>query len=145
MTETFDELREATVEEQIAEAKRRMEILRIFPETCRLLIEENKLSFSAPPYGAHYFLDEKDREAVTQFETENHAVVYTVIRASMDDSILDACLYVSRYPCEWEQDREDLKNCEAIARVLNRQYPHLSDTGYIGFHLGIAGGLLRDY
>lgn len=130
-------------DEQITEAERRMEILEIPEGIRRKFFDDGELSFSSMPAGEIFPMDEKDMGAIREFEEKNHALVYFVIRSAIDDMMLDALLYVSRYPAEWSQDREDLRNGGAISRVLNRDYPQFSDSGYIEFEHGSSEGLIR--
>ena len=52
-------------------------------------------------------------------------------------------LYISDYEEDWEEDRELLKQKEALAYVYNYDMPDCSEAGYIQFRYTCGAGLLR--
>lgn len=135
---------EISIEEKKKEAVNRMKIMNIFPETIRQFRIDGKVSISEPPYGAFYWIDEKEElEMIEQFEKTNNALVYLIIRSYTTYGVMDSCFYVSDHAEEWESDRNDLTENTAIAYVINKTMPDCSECGYIGFKPTIAAGLVR--
>lgn len=133
-----------SIEEKKAEAIKRMKELRIFPETIRQFEEDGRLSRSEPPWGAFYWLEDADLEAIHKFEEENNTLVYLVIRAlDPEIGLMDSYLFVSDYKDEWYMDHELFKSGGAFAYVQNLTYPIYSEFGYIGIERTIAAGLRR--
>jgi hypothetical protein len=134
-----------TREAKKAEAIARMKLLNLFPETVRQFEMQDLVSISEPPVGAFFWLEGEDLDRVRQFEEEYNAIVYVAIRSYTTIGKMDSFLYVSDYPQEWETDREDLKNGEALAYVYNHDAPDCSEIGYIGIAGTIAAGLRRTW
>ena len=137
---------EITREEQKREAIARMKAIGIFPETIRQFERSGYVSVSEPPLGAWYWAEGEDLEHIREFESENDATVYCVIRTYYRElGVMDSYLYVSKYPEEWDDDMALLNVGECCAYVYNRDDPELSEFGYIGFELTPAAGLLRTW
>ena len=126
-----------------AEALRRMKKLGIFSGTVKEFRNEGILSRSEQPVGAYYWVEGKDLEKVKAFEEKYNALVYSVIRSYTYFGTMDAYLYVSDNPEEWATETEYLEDGEIFAWVENQDEPTCSEFGYIGFKMGLAGGLLR--
>lgn len=123
------------------EAIERMKTLGIFPQTIKQF-KGGQVSYSEPPLGANYWLDEDQEKIVREFEEEHNALVYFVIRSYTELGKLDALLYVSDYEEEWEMDREDISEGYALAYVYNYDVPYFSEIGSIGVRERF-GGLVR--
>ena len=130
-------------EDKKIEAIKRMELLKIFPQTIKDFKDEDLVSISEPPFGAYFWAKDEDLEHIRKFEEKYNALVYTVIRSYMEFGTLLSYFYVSDYEEEWEVDRKDLQNNEAVVYVRNDDYESDSEFGHIGFELAPAAGLIR--
>lgn len=126
------------IEEQKAEAIKRMKALKMYPE-CIREFSESKLNRSEFG-GILYWLNEEERQMVENFEKEYGAKVYHVIKNIYRDTgnPLYSLLYVSENKEEWELDREDLKDGYPFAYVVG----DFSEFGSIGIKPQ-WGGLAR--
>ena len=123
------------------EAIQRMKVLGIFPQTIKQF-KGGQVSYSEPPLGANYWVNEEQEKIIKQFEAEHDALVYFVIRSYTEFGKLDALLYVSDYEEEWDMDREDIGDGYAMAYVYNYDIPDFSELGSIGVKERF-GGLVR--
>ena len=128
-----------SMENKKIEAIKRMKALKIFNQTIKQFEKENLVSYSEPPMGANYWLDEEQEKLVKAFEEEYNALVYFVVRSYTVFGKLDAFLYVSDYEEEWEMDNED---GYAMSYVHNYDMPDCSEFGSIGVQERF-GGLVR--
>lgn len=90
-------------------------------------------------FGTLYWLNEDEKKAVEEFETEYTAVVYHVMKYNTEFGIQYAMLYVSKNEEEWEMDREDLNNGCGYAFVTDE---YVKELGLVGFKES-GGGLVR--
>ena len=123
------------------EAIERMKTLGIFPQTIKQF-KGGQVSYSEPPLGANYWLDEEQEKIVKEFEEEHNALVYFGIRSYTEFGQLDAFLYVSDYAEEWEMDHDDIADGYAITYVYNYDAPYFSEIGSIAVRERF-GGLVR--
>ena len=130
-------------ERQKAEALARMKLLGIFPEAIKQFYQDGKVSISEPPFGALYWAEGWDLDRIEQFEEDQNALVYLIIRSYTAYGKMDSYLYVSHNEDEWESDREDLRNRLPVAYTLNLDDPQLSELGYISIEKTVADGLVR--
>lgn len=131
-----------SIEEKKAEAIRRMKMLGIFPETIKQF-EAGYVSRSEPPFGAYYWVDGEELEALRKFEEEHDCLVYTVVRSYTSIGLMDSYLFVGDDVEEWELDRDDLENGYAFTYTVNHDAPDCSEYGTIGIKLAAAAGLVR--
>ena len=124
------------------EAIKRMEVLDIYAETIRQFEKEGHISYSEPPLGANYWIDDEQEKVVREFETEYNTLVYFGVRAYTNIGILDAFLYVSDYTEEWAMDNGELKDGYVYAYVYNHDIPEYSEIGLIKVQPRF-GGLVR--
>lgn len=124
------------------EAIKRMEVLDIFGETIRQFEDEGLISYSEPPMGTNFWLNDEQEKAVREFEKEYDALVYFGVRAYTEFGTLDAFLYVSDYEDEWEMDNGELKDGYVYAYVYNYDVPEFSEIGLIRVQPRF-GGLVR--
>lgn len=134
-----------SVERKKEEAIKRMKLLGIIPEAIHQFEEENLINRSEPPFGALYWVQGDDLEYLRKFEEEHNALVYAVIRDYFNIGTMDAYLYVSDYEEEWEDDRKELKDGEALAYVRNLNADECSEFGSIGVKRSPAAGLVRTW
>ena len=130
-----------SIEKKKQEAINRMKALGIFSQTIKQF-KGGMISYSEPPLGANYWLDDDQKKIVKGFEEEHNALVYFVIRSYTEFGKLDALLYVSDYEEEWEMDREDINDGYALAYTYNYDVPDFSEIGSIIVQ-GRFGGLVR--
>ena len=131
-----------SIEEKKAEAIRRMKMLGIFPETIKQF-EAGYVSRSEPPFGAYYWVEGEELEALRKFEEEHDCLVYTVVRSYTSIGLMDSYLFVGDDVEEWELDRDDLENGYAFTYTVNHDAPDCSEYGTIGIKLAAAAGLVR--
>jgi hypothetical protein len=129
-------------ENKKAEAIKRMKVLNIFPQTIQQFKRSNLVSYSEPPMGANYWLDDEQVKLVKEFEEKHNALVYFVIRSYTEFGKLDSFLYVSDHEEEWELDHEDIADGYALAYVYNYDIPEYSEFGSIAVQ-NRFGGLVR--
>lgn len=132
-------------EEKKIEALARMKKWGIFPETVKQFKNDDLISESTPPVGACFWIEGEQLERVRRFEEEHNALVYFVIHSYTNIGELENYLYVSDYPEEWEQDREDIGYGQQLCYVLNHDAPECSEFGSIGIALTPAAGLRRTW
>lgn len=134
-----------STEEKRAEAVLRMKRMGVCEETINQFEQENLVSTSEPPHGVFYWVTPEERQVIREFEAEHDALVYLVIRSYTTIGQMDSYLYISDDPDEWEDDRRDIDDHEALAYVRNIDDPWCSELGRIGFRLTVAGGLARTW
>lgn len=132
-----------SIEDKKKEAVSRMKKVGIFPETVHQFERGGKVSESAPPLGACFWLNEEQQKRAKEFEEKYDALVYHVIHTFTEIGEMESYLYVSDHSDEWEDDRNMLSNGEVYAYVYNKDYPQDSEIGMIGFKLTPAAGLAR--
>lgn len=132
-------------EEKKVEALARMKLWGIYAPIRKQFEKDDLVSESAPPLGACYWLDETQLERVREFEAQHNALVYHVIHSFTSIGEMESYLYVSDYPEEWEQDREDIKDRQQLVYVFNKDMPDCSEFGSIGIALTGAAGLRRTW
>ena len=131
-----------SIEEKKAEAIRRMKMLGIFPETIKQF-DAGYVSRSEPPFGAYYWVEGEELEALRKFEEEHDYLVYMVVRSYTSIGMMDSYLFVGDDVEEWELDRDDLKDGYAFSYTVNHNAPDCSEFGTIGIKLSVAAGLVR--
>lgn len=131
-----------SIEKKKAEAIRRMKMLGIFPETIKQF-EAGYVSRSEPPFGAYYWVEDEELEALRKFEEEHDCLVYTVVRSYTSIGLMDSYLFVGDDIEGWELDRDDLENGYAFTYTVNYDAPDCSEYGTIGIELAAAAGLVR--
>lgn len=131
-----------SIEEKKTEAIRRMKMLGIFPETIKQF-EAGYVSRSEQPFGAYYWVEGEELEALRKFEEEHDCLVYTVVRSYTSIGMMDSYLFVGDDVEEWELDRDNLKDGYAFSYTVNYDAPDCSEFGTIGIKLSVAAGLVR--
>jgi hypothetical protein len=132
-------------DEMHIEAVQRMKLMCVHEETIRQFAEEGLISKSEPPFGAFYWVNDKELDEIRSWEAEHGACVYMVVRSYTTFGTMDSYLYVSRHKDEWEADRELIKEGQTIAYVINRNDEFCSEIGSIGIRLTPARGLVRTW
>lgn len=127
------------------EAVKRMKKWGIFPQTIKDFEKEDLVSVSEPPFGACFWVNEDQKKRIKEFEEENNALVYHVIRSFTTFGELENYLYVSNYPEEWEMDNSDILENQQLCYVNNLTDPMFSELGTIGIEITPAAGLRRTW
>lgn len=131
------------METKKAEAINRMKALDLYKPYITLFEKDNKIFMSEMTGGVYEFDDNTELVTkVKEFEEENDALVYHVIRTMTQFGELYNFLYVSNYQEEWELDNADIKAGYALAYVWNKTDEWCSEFGSIGVK-GKFGGIIR--
>ena len=128
-------------ERQVKEAVERMKLLELYPTVIKEFIHEKVINKSEH-IGILYWLDDDEKKFVKDFEDENNAVVYHIIKTYSTIGCMLSVFYVSADEAEWESDREDMKIGEQLCYVKNIDNDDCSEFGYICFQKN-CGGLMR--
>lgn len=126
--------------EQIAESKKRIELLGIEPRFSDKLYMSDK----------YYIREVKDGEmnlirAINNFEKKYNAYVYHIIYTQSNFGNLYSMLYISNDTEEWKADRKDLQNKECYAYVYNKSDEVCSEIGLIGVEKADTNLLTRTF
>lgn len=124
------------------EAIKRMKALDIIDDAIHQFENDDIVMVSEPPLGGLYWLNNEEKGMVAQFEKENDALVYMVVRAFTNFGRMDSLLYVSDYDEEWEMDNEDIADGIVMTYTVNHDIPEFSEFGSIAVKK-MYGGLLR--
>ena len=129
------------IEKKKQEAIERMKLLDLYPNVIKEFEKENVVNLSENG-GFLYWLNDEQKEIVSDFEQEHDSLVYHVIHDYAAFGELLTLFYVSDYEEEWEDDVEDLKVGYALAYVKNLTDDYCSEFGSICFRKQF-GGLVR--
>ena len=130
-----------TKEQKKQEALERMKLLSLYPNIIREFEKDGIVNMSENG-GYLYWLDDEQREYVSDFEEEYNALVYHVIHNYTEVGEMLTFLYVSDDEDEWGYDRDDLKAGYACAYVKNLDEDAFSEFGSVGIKPEF-GGLIR--
>lgn len=133
-----------TREMQKAEAIKRMNAMGVIQDAISQFDKNGTIMVSEPPFGCLYYLNDTEKNMVHEFEKENDALVYLVVRSFTNLGIMDNIFYVSKYEEEWEMDNADIDDGYALVYVVNYDMPYCSEFGSIAFN-SIGGGVLRKF
>lgn len=133
--DNFDWIAKVITPEKIFEALQRLRMLG-FSEKFLKVFADDPWNHIPVSHGCGGLTDEK-QEALLQFMKDYSAFVYMVLHNETEFGSMDAYLYVSDYPEEWESDREDLEQSSdglryPLAYVHNFSVPEFSEFGSIG-------------
>ena len=134
-----------SIEEKKTEAISRMKMLGLYPTIIKEFERDFTVNRSDPPFGALYWVEDKELEELRAWEIKHNALVYHVVRSYTTFGTLDTYLYVSDDKEEWDVDHDDLKDGNPLAYVVNHDMPDCSEFGYIGIKTTSAAGLVRTY
>ena len=130
-----------TKEQKKQEALERMKMLSLYPNIIREFEKDGIVNMSENG-GYLYWLDDEQREYVSDFEAEYNTLVYHVIHNYTEVGEMLTFLYVSDDEEEWGYDRDDLKAGYACAYVKNLDEDAFSEFGSVGIKPEL-GGLIR--
>ena len=133
-----------TREKKKEEAIKRMKALGIIDNAIKQFEEDDIVMVTEPPFGALYWLEDDEKEMVKEFEEENNALVFMVVRAFTNFGKMDSLLFVSDYKEEWEMDNEAIVDGYVMSYTKNYNAPDCSEMGSIVVKPSF-GGLLRIY
>ena len=126
-----------------AEAIKRMKVLDLYSAYINAFEKKDQIFMSEMTGGVYEFDDNIELVSkVKEFEEENNALVYHVIRTMTQFGELYSFLYVSDYDDEWQMDNDDIADGYAMAYVWNKTDEWLSEFGSIGVQ-GRFGGIIR--
>ena len=132
-----------SMETKKTEAIKRMKALDLYTPYIREFEKKNKIFLSEMTGGVYEFDDDEVLNAkVKEFEAENNALVYHIIRTMTGFGELYSFLFVSDYEEEWEMENDDLKDGYTLAYVWNKTDEWCSEFGSIGVQ-GRFGGIVR--
>lgn len=127
-----------------AEAIKRMKAMGIISDAIKQFAEKNIVMVSEPPLGGLFWLDDKEKKMVQDFEQEYNALVYLVVRSYTNIGKMDSLFYVSDYQSEWFMDDIDIDENYACVYVVNYDMPDCSELGIIQWK-SVGGGVLRTF
>ena len=125
-------------ERQKAEAVKRMRKLHIMTNPIKEFVNEGKLNLSECG-GILYWLNEKERKIVDDFEKKYGCLVYHVIKNRTELGTMYSLMYVSKNTEEWQMDMDDLDEGQACVYVANVDAPDCSEFGTIGIRPSVGG------
>lgn len=142
----MDEMK-ATEKEMEKEALKRLEKMSLHPDVVKgfkegVLYRSDRTVFMGNPFGALFWLEDKEKNIVRKVEKMTGGVVYHMTHEKVDFGEFYDVFYVSPYKEEWEADAEDMKNDLAVVYVENVTGPDLSEFGTIQYK-SAGGGLIR--
>ena len=79
------------------EAIKRMRAMHIIPDAIKQFKNDDVVMVSEPPLGGLYWLNDEEKKMVHEFEQENNALVYLVVRSFTNIGKMDSIFYVSDY------------------------------------------------
>lgn len=130
-----------TREQQLNEAIKRMEALKLHPNAIADFKNDGKVNVSSY-MGALFWANEEQQKMIKEFEEQDNALIYHCIECNTEFGHLFNMLFVSQYEEDWEIDNEDIKSFYPLAMVNNLTDPLCSDMGCIGVK-PVFGGLVR--
>lgn len=116
-------------QKQKQEAIQRMQILDLFNEAIQEFKEHDVVSISEN--GTLFWLTDKQKQYVRNFENAYNALVYHVIHNYTEYGEMLSFLFVSKYSNEWNDDKQDLQNNCPMVYVENLDEPMFSEFGSI--------------
>ena len=129
--------------EKMAEAVKRMNMVKMFAPYVDRFRRSGIVCRSEAPFGALYDVSGDELKALREFEAEQHALVYMVVRCYAAFGRMDSYMYVSDNKDDWASDRQDLKEGIVFTYTVNYDAPDCSEFGSIGFKMGAGAGPVR--
>ena len=126
--------------EQIAEGKKRIELLGLEPRFSDKLYMSDRYCIREVKDGEMDLI-----RAINNFEKNYNAYVYHIIYTKSNFGNLYSMLYVSNNTEEWKADRKDLQNKECYAYVYNKSDEVCSEIGLIGVEKADTNLLTRTF
>ena len=124
------------------EAIKRMKALDIMPEVIAEFEKKDIVEVSEPPFGALYYLDEKQEEILHWVESQFNCLVYLVVKCYTEIGMMDSFLIVSDYKEDWVMDWESLDADIVFTYTHNYDAPECSEFGSIAIKK-MFGGVIR--
>lgn len=95
-----------TEQEMKTEAIVRMKMLNIYGNAIRDFRKKDRVLNKSEGYGALYWLNDEEKEAVKAFEEKTGNMVYTCILNHFEFGECLTMLYVSANPLDWERGKK---------------------------------------
>lgn len=129
---------------KLAEAKQRMQKLKLKPELISKFAEEGVIPvfYTGIPDGV-VALDDNDYKYIEELQKRHKFLIYCVICIDSSYGEMISYLYVSDYEEEWEMDNADLEDGYAMTYTQNVTHPEFSEFGSITILHNSTGGLMR--
>ncbi len=135
------ELEKASKEEMLQEVIKRMQLLKLHNNAINDLKNDKVLNKSEGRLGILYWLDEKEKTMVKEYENQSNSLVYHVIKTyTFDMGIVYDLLFITEEKAYWEEERKRLKQ----GYVLSHSISQFNESGDI-FVENRNGGLVRIY
>lgn len=125
------------------EAIKRMEMLKLHPNTIKDFIEEDKLNLTERN-GALFWLNDEQKEKVKRFEQKHNALVYHVIHSITEFGDLLDLLYVTEPEEEWKMQHQDIEENTPYSYCIVNDFDSTSEFGRIGIRSYIGGVIRTD-
>ena len=126
---------------QKEEAIKRMKLMKLFPTIIEEFEKEDVVNMSENG-GMLFWLNDKLKELVKEFEEKYNALVYHIIHNYTEFGELYSLFYVSKHKDEWDYDKDDIAYKRQFVYVINVDDDSCSEFGTIGFKERF-GGLMR--
>ena len=134
-------LETATREEMKQESIERLKMLKLHKNVIEDLENENTLNRSNGPLGLLFWLNEKEKQFVREFENKYNVFVYHVIKTNtIDFGFIYDLLYITDEKEYWQEERQRLK----VGLALSYTKSQFSESGDIAIEK-VNGGLVRLY
>ena len=136
-------MKKVNIEEQKAEAIKRMKLIKLMPEIIKQFETENVVHYSEA-MGILYWISNKPEweKHIKQLESKWNILVYHAELSYLEFGICLTLFYVSSYPEEWDNDKEDLQTGYSCCYVWNIDDDMCSEFGSISFK-SMNGGVKR--
>lgn len=135
------ELETASREEMKQEAIQRLKMLKVHENVIKDLENENTINRSDGPLGLLFWLNEKEKQFVREFENKYNVFVYHVIKTNtIDFGFIYDLLYITDEKEFWQEDKKQLK----VGLALSYTKSQFSESGDIAIEK-VNGGLVRLY
>lgn len=118
-----------TKQEMKNEAIARMKMLKIYGNAIRDFRKKDRVLNKSEGYGALYWLNDEEKEAVKDFEERTGNMVYTCILNHYEFGECLTMLYVSKDPLDWKGERREVINREPWVYVYNKTFDYESEIG----------------
>jgi len=136
-------MKKVTIEEQKAEAIKRMKIMKLLPNIIDEFEKDEVVHYSEN-IGILYWISNEPEwdEYIREFEIKRNALVYHAELSYLEFGTCLSLFYVSSYKEEWARDKKDLENGYACCYVWNIDDDMCSEFGSITFR-PMNGGVKR--
>jgi len=136
-------MKKITIEEQKAEAIKRMKLIKLMPEIIEQFEQDNTVHYSEAMGILYWIFNEPEwEEHIKQLEIKWNILVYHAELSYLEFGTCLSLFYVSSYKEEWAREKKDLEKGYACCYVWNIDDDVCSEFGSITFRL-MNGGVKR--